>query len=250
MSKRLTICFVLFFTTSMFSQQNSEQKLNSIDSTADLTYFNSRPLSPNAFCVLFIGDSLTYHAQTPGVWDYTSGMAATNITKDFVHLSAAHIQQKLGARPVEVLVNNGGNGRIGPMLHYLTHHPEFKPSLVVMQGGENDKFDEAFQATYRSLLDFYKAQRVPYIVLGDWWKGDKSAFDEKETKARNYGWVDLTVFAADKSMSGDPGPYNLPAVAKHPNDNGMKAIATAIDQIFDTKILPAIQKPSRTRRQP
>jgi len=222
-----------------FQQAVQAQALNSVDTTAQLTYFNSRVMPKNAYRVLFIGDSLTYHAQTPGVWDYTSGMAASSPVQDFVHLAMQHMQERMGTRPVEMLIDNGGDGRIGTMLTYLKKHPELKPSLVVLQGGENDKFDETFQATYRALLDFYADAHVPYIVLGDWWSGEKSQFDHAEMTKRGYAWVDLARFYNDPSLSGNGGPYKLPAVAKHPNDKGMQAIANGIDERFDTVIFPA-----------
>jgi lysophospholipase L1-like esterase len=216
------------------------QSFNSVDTTHNLNYFNGRAMPPHAYRVLFIGDSLTFHGQTPNLWDYDSGMAASSPEKDFVHQVARHIQEKVPSRPVETLINNGGNGRIGTMLTYLTNHPDLKPSLVILQGGENDKFDPAFQETYRSLLSFYSASKVPYIVLGDWWDGTKSAFDHQEASAHGYAWVDLTVLDKNPAMSGDGGPYHIDGVAKHPNDAGMKAIAGAVDEQFDRTILPSV----------
>ena len=218
------------------------QAFNSVDSTHNLTYFNDRPMPPNAYRVLFIGDSLTYHGQTPNLWNYDSGMAASSPSQDFVHLVAQHIQDKMGRRPVEILINNGGNGKIGSMLTYLTGHPELKPSLVILQGGENDPFDASFQDTYQSLLTFYQASRTPYIVLGDWWNSTKSDFDRQQAVAHGYAWIDLTIINKNPTMSGDGGPYHVDGVAKHPNDQGMKAIANAIDDQFDRTILPSAHK--------
>lgn len=217
------------------------QNFNSVDTTAQLTYFNSRVMPPNAYRVLFIGDSLTYHAQIPGLWDYTSGMAATSPAQDFVHLAVAHMQQKVRKRSVEMLVNNGGNGKLGTMLAYLQQHPDLKPELVVLQGGENDHFDDTYRTTYRALLDFFAANHAPYIVLGDWWGAEKSRFDQAEAASRGYSWVDLLALWKDPSLSGYGGPYNIPGVAKHPNDKGMQAIATAINERFDRAVLPKVK---------
>lgn len=237
-AKTLRMTMLLVAITGV---QATAQKLNSVDATPSLNYLNSRPTPPNAYRVLFIGDSLTYHEKAPNVWDYASGMAATSPEKDFVHLTAQHIQARLPRRPVEILVNNGGNGRLGPMLGHLSRHPELRPSLVILQGGENDAFDEAFKTTYQALLDFYKKDHVPYIVLGDWWKAEKSDFSDAEAQRRSYSWVDLMKIDADPAMSGYAGPHNVPGVGRHPNDNGMHAIADVIDRQFDASVLPNVK---------
>jgi lysophospholipase L1-like esterase len=239
--RAVVLGFAAVFLTSPGLTPASAQTFNSVDSTHNLNYFNGRVMPPNAYRVLFIGDSLTYHGQTPNLWNYDSGMAASTPEKDFVHQVVKHMQQKLPTQPVETLINNGGNGKIGAMLTYLANHPELKPSLVVLQGGENDPFDATFQQTYRSLLNFYSAEKIPYIVLGDWWNDTKSAFDHQEASAHGYAWVDLTVLNKNPAMSGDGGPYHVDGVAKHPNDLGMKGIADAVDEQFDRAILPAVR---------
>jgi lysophospholipase L1-like esterase len=218
------------------------QAFNSVDSTPSITYLNYRPMPPNAYRILFMGDSLTYHGQTPNLWDYDSGMAASSPNNDFVHLVSQHIQSKMGRRPVEILINNGGTGKIGSMLAYLTSHPDLKPSLIIFQGGENDPFDGSFKDTYRSLLNLYQSSKIPYIVMGDWWNDDKRDFDRQEALAHGYAWIDINVFNKNPEMRGDGGPYHVDGVAKHPNDKGMRAIADAIDGQFDKMIFPSIRK--------
>jgi hypothetical protein len=238
--RKINTAILGYFLISLFPVMANAQAFNSVDSTHNLTYFNYRPIPPNAYRILFIGDSLTFHGQTPNLWNYDSGMAASSVDKDFVHMVAQHIQDKLGTRPVEILINNGGNGKIGSMLSYLTSHPDLKPSLVILQGGENDPFDTSFQETYRSLLTFYKTSNTPYIVLGDWWNDAKSSFDHQQALANGYAWIELTAINKNPAMSGDGGPYHIDGVAKHPNDQGMKAIAEAIDAQFDRTIVPSI----------
>jgi hypothetical protein len=82
---------------------------------------------------------------------------------------------------------------------------------------------------------------VPYIVLGDWWGAEKSGFEHEEVIRRGDAWIDLTKIDADLSLSGYAGPYNVPGVSKHPNDKGMRSIADAINQEFDTAVLPRVK---------
>lgn len=199
-------------------------KFNAIDSTAVLDFFNSRPIPPNAYRVLFIGDSLTIHVKSPGLWDYFSGMAASCPEKDFVHISMRHIQEMLDGRPAEILYNNGGNGKLESMFLYLKMHPELRPDLVIFQGGENDAFDDTFRSTYRAILNEFPRM----IVLGDWWSDEKSEFSRDECSRFGIPFVDLRAIEGNPVNSGDGGPYGIEGVALHPNDAGMAAIAAAI----------------------
>jgi lysophospholipase L1-like esterase len=197
---------------------------NSVDSTAIIDFFNSRPVPSNAYRVLFIGDSLTIHGRSPKLWDYFSGMAASSPDKDFVHLSMQHLQAMLGPRPVEGFYNNGGDGKLESMYLYLKMHPELDPDLVVLQGGENDSFDENFRTVYRLLLNEFS--RV--IALGDWWSDEKSEFSKQECSRFGFPFVDLRSIEKVTQNSGNPGPYGVSGVALHPNDAGMSAIASAV----------------------
>jgi hypothetical protein len=226
---RVLITIIVFSMTLL----SAAQGLNSVDSNPDVIYFNARPLPANAYRVLFIGDSLTYHTRVSNVWPYISGMAASSPQVDYVHLVAKHLQTKLGSRPVEILIDNGGNGKIGNMLSFLQSNADLKPNLVVLQGGENDPFDDNFKQTYKLLLDFFVASRVPVIVLGDWYDDSKRDFDREEALHHGYAWVDLTLIHKNPTCSGNPGPYQHKGVASHPNDEGMRAIAKEINNRFD-----------------
>jgi hypothetical protein len=217
---------------TLYAQTGAPQ-FNASDATSVLDAINSRPVPPNAYRVLFIGDSLTLHQPVAGLWDHFMGMAATAPTNDFVHLAVRHIQLKMKKRPVEVFYDNGGRGKIGPMLIYFKNRPELTPDLVVLQGGENDPFDDTFRKNYRELLHIYNPPKTRMIVLGDWNSKEKSQFEEDETKSLGVPFVRLTEIHAESANSGDGGPYHVGGVAGHPNDQGMQAIARAIESNFD-----------------
>jgi hypothetical protein len=222
-----------FAAKTILSAQTDAPQFNASDATSVLDAINSRPVPPNAFRVLFIGDSLTLHQPVTGLWDHFMGMAATAPANDFVHLAAAHMQLRMKKRPVEVFYDNGGRGKIGPMLIYFKEHPELKPDFVILQGGENDPFDDTFQATYRSLLRIFNPPQTRVIVLGDWNSKQKSQFEEAEAKLLGIPFVSLTEIHANPVNFGDGGPYHVGGVAAHPNDKGMQAIADAIESNFD-----------------
>jgi hypothetical protein len=232
-SLAFTLPALAFAMIPILYAQSDAPQFNASDATSVLDAINSRPVPPNAYRVLFIGDSLTLHQPVAGLWDHFMGMAATAPTNDFAHLAVDHIHSKMKMRPVEVFYDNGGRGKIGPMLHYYMDHPELKPDLVVLQGGENDPFDETFRTTYRALLHIYNPPTTRMIVLGDWNSKEKSQFEEDETKSLGVPFVHLTEIHADLTNSGDGGPYHIGGVAAHPNDKCMQAIARAIEFNFD-----------------
>lgn len=201
--------------------------LNSQNTTGALDFINSRPIPPNALRVLFIGNSLTMHAVTPGVWDIASGMAASSPEKDYVHLVVKGMQER-EARPVEALYNNGGNGKLAETLEYLQFRI-LNPDIVFIQGGENDAFDDRFRAIYPALLDHYSA---PRIIIGDWYEKQKSDYVRDLCLRRNIPFVQIYHLFANPSMSGNAGPYRFKGVSTHPNDVGMAAIAMEVLEII------------------
>jgi hypothetical protein len=203
-----------------------------------LDFFNARPTTTHAFRVLFIGDSLTFHSPAPKLWTYYAGMAASDAAHDFVHLTAAHMQSRMGDRPVEIFYSHGG-GKIGAMLTYLQQRPELAPNLIVLQGGENDPFDDTFYKNYRGLLDIFPG--TARIVLSDWANTAKRDFELKEAKQRHLPFIDLTMIKAEPRTIGNGGPFNHPGVAWHPNDHGMARIAEEINKVFDSSILPTVK---------
>lgn len=196
--------------------------LNSRETLSLLEFINNRPIPPDSYKVMFVGDSLTLHGTLRGAWDVASGMAASSPEKDFVHLVVAGIQKTTDS-PVEALYNNGGNGKIRDMLEYL-QVKRFDPDLVIIQGGENDKL-ESLREHYPQLLDHFSC---PRIVLGDWYSKEKSDYSEGLCRSRNLPFVSLYDIASDKRSSGWGGPYSRKDVASHPNDFGHAAIAQAV----------------------
>ena len=211
---------------------------NSVDTNAILDFFNQRPIASTGYRVLFIGDSLTIHGQVPNLWDAYTGMAASSAENDFVHLITQRLQSQTKQRPIEILYDNGGNGRLGTMLAYYQSQPSLAPDLIILQGGENDTFDSVFREQYLQLL----ALSTREIVLGDWFSDEKSAFEKTAAAKRGLPFVNLRVIQRNPRNSGFDGPYHVAGVAMHPNDAGMAAIATAVIQAADPAF---IQFPSQ-----
>jgi hypothetical protein len=219
-----------------FCSCKPKPKLNSVSKFEVLTFFNSRPVPPNAYRILFIGDSLTCHGPQDKVWDLFNGMAATTYGNDFVHLFATKAQEHL-SRPVEIFLVAAGP--LADLLEQIKSQPRLSPDLIVYQGGENDNFDDAFKNKYHNLLSSFTNTPAKAIVLGDWWNRDKSNFDRATAKEFGFSFIELVSIQERSDTKGDGRPYGYPGVAAHPNDIGMKAIADALSDKFQTEILPA-----------
>lgn len=205
---------------------------NATDTSNALDFLNLRPMPPSAFRLLFIGDSLMMHGVSKGLWDVACGMAATKPENDFVHLITRRMQELIGL-PIEILCNNGGDGRLFSMLSYA-RRTELFPHLIILQGGENDQFDRYFREAYEALLDFYP---VPTVVLGDWWSAEKSQFERWMAERRHYPFISLNDIRGPRT-TGYCGPYDVIGVGEHPNDEGMAQIAAAVvDAIVSNAIL-------------
>ena len=230
------VASTLFMSAARLKERKSPPAFNSVDSTAALDLINDRPTPPHSLRVLFIGDSLTIHGKVPQLWDHFSGMAATSPTNDFVHQTVAYIQSQIENRAVETFYDNGGNGKLGAMVDYLSLHPEISPDLLVLQGGENDSFDASFRSRYGSLLKVSKRT----VVLGDWFDDEKSSFEKSTAAQLGLPFVDLRAIQMRPENSGYSGPYMVAGVARHPNDLGMKAISNAVSNAV-TPYLKEIQ---------
>jgi hypothetical protein len=230
LNRLIALLFVLISSICGHAQTDAPKGFNSVPNDDMLDFFDRRPVPPHAFRVLYVGDSLTFHSPAPGIWTYYSGMAASDTEHDFVHITAAHFQKKI-RRPVEIFYSHGG-GKIGAMLAFVKDRTWLAPDLIILQGGENDPFDDTFYANYRGLLEVFP--NTPRIVLSDWKNPIKRDYEREEAAKRHLPFVDMIAIQADPHTAGNAGPFHHQGVAWHPNDEGMKRIAAEINRTFDT----------------
>lgn len=153
-------------------------------------------------------------------------MAASTYERDFMHLFTLALTLELSPRPVEPLINAAR--RMSDIAEQISDIIGPPPALVVIQGGENDVWDDSFSARYEAYLTTLTqglSTNAQVIVLGDWYSAEKSDCGRAIAAARGWPWVNLFALQQDGNLSGDGGPYSHEGVASHPNDSGMKAIA-------------------------
>jgi hypothetical protein len=218
----------------------------------------------NAYRILFVGNSITQHGvAAPLNWDHVSGMAASSMNTDYVHLLVSKIQPLMPGRPIATRIASlipGGLGtpdyRISPVVE---ESAGFNPDLVIIQHGEHEQAPggaDAIAATYNKLLDlFTTAPSHPKIVCVGVWSSELNADGtayagwtavveqtmQTICAKRVIPYISVVKIAADPANHGygtDPG------VQWHPNDAGHAKYADAIFAV----VRPLISSAAMTQK--
>jgi len=225
--------------------------------------------APNAYRILYIGDSITRHGTNEGVlkqlgWDHVSGMAASSEAKDYVHLLASKIQATLPDRKVEIYFDSQAkklrpiepsgltSGSAQQKAAMARATASFNPHLVVIQLGEHEdatKGPEAFRQSYDQLVTAFAGQKSPpkVICVGVWqpgnlgagqdsymptgWAGTLERVMREVCLTHKIPYASVRPFALDPSCRG----VGKPGVSWHPNDKGMEGYAQVLFEAFEQK---------------
>ena len=119
-------------------------------------------------------------------------------------------------------------------------------SFVILQLGENVSDATTFSEDLAELIKFLKARLSPktILVLGNFWKNDALDAQKQDvcasTGAKYISLKDLQtpaymagLHAVVTGMHGERHEITHDGVARHPNDQAMKAIAERICQALD-----------------
>jgi len=203
------------------------------------------------FKILVIGNSLSIHAIAKDIgWNYFSGMAATSIEKDYVHLLFKKIENKLPNRNLNLRISQFANFE----RNLATLNPKsldslinYQPDLIIFQLGENvsiqnQKDENLFEEKYIELINSFKNNGNPMTICTTPFFPSlpKNEIVKKVALSTNSYLVDLSHlpllntenYAKDeKNYSGDKSVWKVGGIGIHPGDIGMKNIA---EQIFIT----------------
>lgn len=233
------------------SQADDEHLKSQLDVPDDAV---QRPSDPNALVIFYIGDSITRHGTSAAIkkklgWDHLAGMAATEESKDFAHLFAAHVQAKNPQKKVSLFFHSkGGAGAAAPRLAALGSYVPLKPDIIVVQLGEHEKEhvgEQALRTSYRALLSTMQSwEHKPIILCVGVWnpygKGERTAYtqwthtvdqvmsDVCKELAIPYASMEKHALNPANSGWGTTG-----GVQWHPNDAGMQAYANELIRMYD-----------------
>lgn len=178
--------------------------------------------------VLFLGNSITAHGPSPAIgWYGNWGMAASDANRDYVHQLVARLG---GVEHAEVNMYAFERAFTSFDLNSLDSSLSPRPDLVVLQIGDNVTDAAGFVQHYDALVKHLIARGTPLVLCtSTWWMSSVSAGVKGICSKPNMRFVDISRLREEASnIAGSERTFSSAAVADHPGDKGMAAIADAL----------------------
>lgn len=187
--------------------------------------------------ILFVGNSITYHAPKPEIgWHGSWGMAASCEGNDYVHQTVQMLESHydtigFGVAQLaqwELTFDIVRNDWTVPYQNITT----LKPDIVVIRMGENIPSDKLALPTIETYIEnmirFFAAGCRQVIVTDCFWKRERLDELLKQICLKNqYTFCQLSdLYENSKTMA--LGQFEHEGVALHPSDYGMQLIAERI----------------------
>ena len=192
--------------------------------------------------LLFVGNSITLHGPSEQIgWAGNWGMAASTEEKDYVHLVVDAVAKRLGKKPEFRVVNLAEferNYSTFDAAQKLKEELAFQADAVIVAIGENvpalntDGEKAKFTASAARLLALLKREGQSQVyVRSCFWPDAAKDTALKEACTANGGvFVDIAALAKDeRNYARSERKIAHAGVAGHPGDQGMRAIADAIN---------------------
>ena len=209
--------------------------------------------------IAIIGNSLTSHAIAEKIgWTHESGMAASSIDKDYVHLLATWLSDIPHAYNVKLRLSNIAPFERNPnlVISSIDSLISFSPEIVIFQLGENvaetDDLD-LFKQKYIELVNrFTLDDRIIICTTPFFPDANKNAALEEVALQTSSYLVDLSSlvlldsqnYAKDEvNYLGDRTLWKASGIGIHPGDIGMENIAKRL-LITTTAAIANKTKPS------
>lgn len=203
------------------------------------------------FKILIIGNSLSYHSIVKNIgWNYISGMAASSIEKDYVHLLFSNIEDLLQDSKICLRISNLANFERNPSSYEqinIDSLVNFQPDIVIFQLGENVNINvqnmaSIFEEKYIELVNCFKKKGNSLIICTTPFFPSlaKNKIIEKVALRTNSYMVDLSHLSLleeenyaknEKGYLGDKTAWKASGIGIHPGDLGMLNISK---QLFIT----------------
>ncbi|MDR2951579.1 MAG: SGNH/GDSL hydrolase family protein [Prevotella sp.] len=194
-----------------------------------------------------VGNSITWHPINNN-WAGEWGMAATSIENDYVHILNQNFKNNF----------DSVSFKIDWAVDWETNHPNYDLSyfdkffdgdedLVVIRLGENVKDTTNFEADFRHLIQHLKhlSPNAKFVITGIFMSDSndlkyKETIQKKIAKSENCIWVPINQLDTKENRNFIGNTVNgrtieNQAVADHPGDKGMEAIAEVIFESLQKK---------------
>ncbi|MBC8986056.1 SGNH/GDSL hydrolase family protein [Pedobacter sp. N36a] len=187
--------------------------------------------------VLILGNSITWHGAKPTVgWSGNWGMAASAVSKDFLHLLKSRIY---GLSPqTEFQFANIADSFERKFWKYnaadFKKFSDWQPDLIVLEIGENINDTLAVKYELGKHLAHFSAELsegkpVKICLVGSFWPNQYIDQIMRSTALQNnWMYVDLQGLYKDRNENTAIQQYQNQGVGMHPSDAGMEHIANRI----------------------
>jgi len=172
--------------------------------------------------VLFVGNSITFHGESPTIgWYGNWGMAASALQKDYVHIVAAKLKADFQILPISRWEWNYSDTT------GFAEAKKYDADILIFRLGENVSDMEGYQDAFTDLISgFLTNNTKQVIVTNNFWNDALKDSIQREV-AKDYTFVDIS--ALDKDSANHAwGEYVLSGICQHPSDLGMLRIAELI----------------------
>lgn len=189
--------------------------------------------------ILFVGNSITYHAPKPAIgWSGSWGMAASCKDNDYVHQTVKRLSERYGAVSYgiaqvaswETSCDESEEAWKEPYLKVS----DFKPDVVVIRLGENissGKLETLDVRPYiENMIEFFGTGSQQIIVTDCFWRRDKlDQIFKQICDDKGYTFCQLSdLYSNPKTMALNE--FEHQGVSLHPSDYGMALIAERIEK--------------------
>lgn len=236
--------------TKIMAFQNNlktENMIKSMNQEVFIPVFGKYENGEKVIKIAFIGNSITLHGIAENIgWTHESGMAASKLENDYVHLLIEKIALNKNVSIEYAIVNTSGFERNFEIFDYarLNRIKEFSPDYVIFQLGENvsnedikDKYDLFIDKYTKLINNFNKSEKI--VCLPFWYDKNKiSAITEVAISTESF-LVDLSHLGNGldtRNFASSEVNYSHKGVAIHPGNYGMQNIAQNIFSVFNATI--------------
>ena len=211
----------------------------------DFSYYEEKIIiDPNYSytSILFIGNSITMHGKKEGLWDYQSGMAASSIEKDYVHLLCNKIANNYDQNISLFIFSIADYERNFERYNKESFNSRYglKPNIVILQMGENvaikklkDNSALFTNLTVDILNGFDESRKI--ITLPFWPDVTKNELWTNIALKSNSIIVDLSHLGSGldaRCFAKNEKKYENKGVGMHPGDFGMEQIANCLYSVL------------------
>ena len=191
----------------------------------------------NGIHVLFLGNSITRHGPCPSIgWNFDWGMAASDISLDYVHC----LMKKIAKKRIEACycIAHAGDWE----RQYAAEEPfslscferarEVAADVIVWRLLENCSCvnfnGPLYEERCKELLDYVNPKGSARVIMTtSFWKHPGDFASRNVADERGYPIVELGQYGEQDEMKA-LGLFAHEGVANHPGDRGMQAIADEI----------------------